>query len=60
MAHTITARPGHDEVRHGRGPAPSYVVPNSWEHARQRLELLEACYDAASVKWASALGVREG
>jgi SAM-dependent methyltransferase len=40
--------------------APSYVVPNSWEHARQRLELLEACYDPASFKRASALGVREG
>ena len=60
MAHTSTARPGHDELRHGRGPAPSYVVPNSWKHARERLELLEACYDAASVKSASALGVCEG
>ena len=35
-------------------------MPNSWEHARRRLELLEACYDAASFKRASALGVREG
>ena len=43
-----------------RGLAPAYVVPNSWEHARRRLELLEACYDAASFKRASALGVREG
>jgi SAM-dependent methyltransferase len=40
--------------------ALSYVVPNSWEHARRRLELLEACYDATSFKRASALGVREG
>ena len=38
----------------------TYVVPNSWTHARQRLELLEACYDTASFKRASALGVREG
>jgi len=60
MAHTSTARPGHDELHQDRGPAPSYVVPNSWEHARQRLELLEACYDAASVERASALGVSEG
>jgi hypothetical protein len=41
-------------------PAPSYIVPNSWQHARRRLELLEACYDATSVKRATALGVREG
>ena len=60
MAHTSTARPGHDEPHQDRGPAPSYVVPNSWKHARQRLELLEACYDAASIQRASALGVREG
>jgi SAM-dependent methyltransferase len=60
MADTITARPRHDELCQDRRPAPSYVVPNSWEHARQRLELLEACYDAASVKRASALGVRKG
>jgi SAM-dependent methyltransferase len=42
------------------GPAVSYVVPNSWEHARQRLELLEACFDPASFRRASTLGVREG
>ncbi len=59
--HTPSAPgPGTTSCATGRGPAPSYVVPNSWEHARQRLELLEACYDAASVKRASALGVREG
>ncbi len=50
---------GHDKLS-GNGLAVSYVVPNSWEHARRRLELLEACYDAASIKRASALGVREG
>jgi SAM-dependent methyltransferase len=60
MADTGTARPGHDDLHQDRGPAPSYVMPNSWEHARQRLELLEACYDPASFKRASRLGVREG
>jgi len=58
MAHTGTAGPGHDELHQDRGP--SYVMPNSWERARQRLELLEASYDAASFKRASRLGVREG
>ena len=58
MAHTGTAGPGHDELHQDRGP--SYVMPNSWERARQRLELLEACYDAASFERASRLGVREG
>jgi SAM-dependent methyltransferase len=51
---------GRDALNEIGGPAPSYVVPNSWEHARTRLELLEACYDAASIRRASALGVREG
>jgi tRNA A58 N-methylase Trm61 len=60
MAHTITTEHGHDEPSQDRGLAPAYVVPNSWEYARRRLELLEACYDAASFKRASALGVREG
>jgi hypothetical protein len=60
MTYTSTARAGPGEPRQERGPAPSYVVLNSWQHARQRLELLEACYDAASVKRASGLGVREG
>jgi SAM-dependent methyltransferase len=38
----------------------AYVVPNAWEHARLRLELLEGCYDLASFSRATALGVREG
>ena len=59
MAHTITTEHGHDELSDD-GLLSSYAVPNSWEHARRRLELLEACYDAASFKRASALGVREG
>ena len=50
---------GHDEPSGGI-LAASYVVPNSWERARRRLELLEACYDTASFRRASALGVREG
>jgi 2-polyprenyl-3-methyl-5-hydroxy-6-metoxy-1,4-benzoquinol methylase len=60
MAHTVTAEHEHDELSEDRGLAPSYVVPNSWEHARRRLELLEACYDAASFQRASSVGVREG
>jgi SAM-dependent methyltransferase len=58
MAHASTA--GHDELHQDPGPARSYAMPNSWERARQRLELLEACYDAASFERASRLGVREG
>jgi SAM-dependent methyltransferase len=37
----------------------TYVVPNSWEHARRRHELLAACYDETSFRRASALGVGE-
>ena len=60
MADTMTTGHGHDERNEDHGAAPSYVVPNSWEHARPRLELLETCYDAASFRRAAALGVREG
>ncbi len=35
-------------------------MPNAWEHARRRLELLEASYDPASFSRATALGVGEG
>jgi 2-polyprenyl-3-methyl-5-hydroxy-6-metoxy-1,4-benzoquinol methylase len=59
-AYTIATEYGHHEVSEASALAPSYVVPNSWEHARRRLELLEACYDAASFNRASALGVGEG
>jgi hypothetical protein len=38
---------GRDELNQDCGPALSYALPNSWEHARARLELLEARYDAA-------------
>ncbi|MBV9095668.1 MAG: class I SAM-dependent methyltransferase [Streptosporangiaceae bacterium] len=58
--HTIVTAHRHDELSRDRRLAPSYVVPNSWEHARRRLELLEACYDPASFNRASALGVQEG
>ena len=57
---TMTTGHGHDERNEDHGAATSYVVPNSWEHARRRLELLETCYDAASFRRAAALGVREG
>lgn len=40
--------------------AQGYIVPNAWEHARRRLELLEACYDHTSFSRARALGVGEG
>ena len=44
----ITSGHGHDKLSKNHGPTPSYVAPGSWEHARRRLELLEACYDATS------------
>jgi 2-polyprenyl-3-methyl-5-hydroxy-6-metoxy-1,4-benzoquinol methylase len=33
-------------------PAPpaTYALPNEWEHARRRLQLLEQCYDPASLR----------
>ena len=36
MADTMTTGHGHDERNEDHGAAPSYVVPNSWEHARRR------------------------
>jgi len=39
---------------------PGYVLPNSWEHASERLSLLEDCYDAASFRQAALLGVGSG
>jgi 2-polyprenyl-3-methyl-5-hydroxy-6-metoxy-1,4-benzoquinol methylase len=60
MAHVVPTGNGHDELAEDVGLAPSYAWPNSWEHARRRLELLEACYDPASFKRAIALGVSEG
>lgn len=60
MADTMTTGHGHDERNEDHRAATSYVVPNSWEHARRRLEQLETCYDAASFRRAAALGVREG
>jgi SAM-dependent methyltransferase len=37
-----------------------YALPNSWELARERLALLEACHDPASIRRALALGVEQG
>jgi SAM-dependent methyltransferase len=37
-----------------------YALPNGWEQARRRLELLAACHDDASFRRASALGVAAG
>jgi SAM-dependent methyltransferase len=42
------------------GPARGYALSNSWELAERRLELLEACHDAASIRRAEALGVGRG
>jgi SAM-dependent methyltransferase len=39
---------------------PGYVVPNSWEHASRRLQLLEGCFDPGSCARATALGVAKG
>jgi SAM-dependent methyltransferase len=37
-----------------------YGLPNAWEQARRRLELLAACHDDASQRRATALGVGPG
>ena len=37
-----------------------YVLPNAWELATRRLELLEACHDPASIRVAEALRVGPG
>jgi SAM-dependent methyltransferase len=37
-----------------------YTLPNAWELARERLALLEACHDPASIRRAEALGVAPG
>jgi SAM-dependent methyltransferase len=43
-----------------RLPEQDYALPNDWRLARRRLELLEACHDAATFRRAEALGVRAG
>lgn len=40
--------------------AKGYALPNSWDLARERLELLEACHDPASIRRAEALGAERG
>jgi SAM-dependent methyltransferase len=37
-----------------------YALPNAWQLARERLDLLEAAHDPASIRRASALGVGPG
>jgi SAM-dependent methyltransferase len=37
-----------------------YALPNEWQLARERLDLLQAAHDAASIRRASALGVGRG
>jgi hypothetical protein len=39
---------------------PGYALPNHCELAEQRLALLEACHDGASIRRAEALGVAPG
>ena len=61
MTQTLTADHQKTAASHQAGSAaPTYIVPNAWEHARHRLELLEASYDPTSFSRATALGVREG
>ncbi len=37
-----------------------YALPNDWELGRERLELLEACYDPTTIRIADTLGVARG
>jgi hypothetical protein len=37
-----------------------YALPNDWDRAKRRFELLAACHDAASRRRAAALGVGPG
>ena len=50
MADTMTTGHGHDERNGDHGAAPSYVVPNSWKHARRRL----APTSSVCSSWAAA------
>jgi hypothetical protein len=40
--------------------AQDYALPNDWQHASERLALLEACHDPATFRRAQALGVDAG
>ena len=61
MTQTITTERAYEHsIEPGASPEETYIVPNAWQHARRRLELLEACYDHTSCQRASVLGVREG
>src|SRR5262249_1166709 len=37
-----------------------YAFDNAWQHARERLRLLEAAYDPGTSRYLEALGVGEG
>lgn len=39
---------------------PAYALPNEWEHARRRLQLLEQSYDRYSTRHLAGLGVGPG
>jgi SAM-dependent methyltransferase len=39
---------------------PSYALPNAWDQARRRLDLLAACHDDVSQRRAAALGIGPG
>src|SRR5580693_1989069 len=41
-------------------PNPHYTLPNDWEFADERLALLGAAYDPASIALAQRLGMRAG
>lgn len=38
----------------------SYTLPNSWTNAQRRFELLEQCYDPATCRRITDLGIRSG
>jgi 2-polyprenyl-3-methyl-5-hydroxy-6-metoxy-1,4-benzoquinol methylase len=61
MTQTVTSEHTREKFGEDRASAgQTYIVPNEWEHARRRLELLEACYDEASFRRASLLRVCDG
>src|SRR5688572_16327000 len=37
-----------------------YALPNEWEQARRRLELIEECYDPGTIRRFSQIGVGPG
>jgi SAM-dependent methyltransferase len=47
-------------VGYGGAQMTGYALPNAWDQAQRRLELLEACHDPGSFRRAEALGVAPG